>query len=990
MARGVSADTVGTLYLELVANVQEIVGQMETIKRAVGGASDDMARKTRAVNDNFTTLAGAAMRLREQIDPMAVAQNRFNRQMDEADLLLKTGTITLREHTQAVEMARTALQLHAVKVAGSAAANDRLTATTGQQKAGMQQLGLQLNDVATMYAMGANGAQIFASQAGQVIQAVQLMTGGTSMLAKFLGGPWGMAITTATVVMIPFIAKLFETGNAAEKAAQKVYGLKDALADMRTKPMEALGALNTQVILAEAKLRQAQAMPRFTGGGSDQYKQNTFIERQRAKAIADAQVELANAKSSLAVANATVKTNESLFQISAKAGRLRASSIKDTETHTTASRKHAASVAKQSEKLDELTRIYIELGKAMKDAELAKPPSIDADWQKMWDGWGTQSAQVTAGITASADASAMWNDELRDTINLLDQIGGFGSTLGNIGAVFEAMGSGNWRNVRGPLGAIGGALGSVGWTSMDANGDRTIHLLGDEFRDVLDSVFGTDGSFKKTLQSAGLGVAAGQMVLGSKNSGIGSAVGGVLGEVAGKALTKGMKGVLGAIGGPLGSIVGGVLGGVLGSAFTKVKNGYGIASNTGVTSGGTSAELAASSKTSASGIVGSIQAIADQLGGSVGQYAVSIGKRSSGWIRVSAAGSSRVADKSFSKNAGSDLLYDGKDEAEALRIALLNAIRDGAIQGVRVGTNALLQKDGDIEAQLAKALKFEGVFKSLKQATDPVGYAMEQLTREFDALKKIFDEAGASAAEYADLEKLLNLQKQEALDKAAAEMRQKALEAVNDPLKLQIRILELMGKEQDAVAAARLMELAGLKGSLQPLQAMVYQLEDARAVIEQFGPLAADLRAYRKELLGGQVGNTFAQLTAQFRQTAGMAANGDATAIGQLRGISGQYLDAAKENAASAVDYQRSVSEVLAAVDRGIFAADSQADYAQAQIDAIEHTGQIMQDMKTELATLQKQVADTSATTLKLLQRFEINGVPVNADAGALTVQVVS
>lgn len=990
MARGVSADTVGTLYLELVANVQEIVGQMETIKRAVGGASEDMARKTRAVNDNFTTLAGAAMRLREQIDPMAAAQNRFNRQMDEADLLLKTGTITLREHTQAVDMARAALQAHAVKVAGSSAEQDRLTKSSGAARQGMQQLGYQLGDAATMFASGSSAAQVFGTQLGQTLQAVQLMAGGTSKFANFLGGPWGIALSVGAIALTPLIGKLFETGNAAEKAAQKVYGLKDALSDMRTKPMEALGALNSQVILAEAQLRRAQSMPRFTGGGSDQYKQNTLVERQRAKAIADAQVELANAKSSLAVANATVKTNESLFQISAKAGRLRASSIKDTETHSAATKKHTAAVREQKPELDALTRIFIDLGKAMKDADFAKPPGIDAGWQDMWEGWAKQSAQVVAGITATADASAMWNDELRETINLLDQIGGFGDTLGNIGAVFEALGSGNWRNVRGPLGVIGGALGSVGWTSMDENGDRTIHLLGDEFRQVLDAVFGGDGSFTKVLKGAGIGVAAGQMALGSKNSGIGSAVGGMLGKLGGEALGKAIGGTLGKAMGPIGSILGGVLGGAIGSAFKKVKNGYGIATNTGVTSGGTSAELAASSKTSASGIVGAIQGIADQLGGTVGNYAVSIGKRSSGWIRVSASGSSRVADKSFSKNAGSDLLYDGKDEAEAMRIALLNAIRDGAIQGVRAGTSALLQKDGDIEAQLAKALKFEGVFKSLKQATDPVGYALEQLTREFDALKKIFNEAGASAAEYADLEKLLNIQKQEALDKAAAEVRQKALEAVNDPLKLQIRILELMGKEQDAVAAARLMELAGLKGSLQPLQAMVYQLEDARAIIEQFGPLADDLRAYKKEILGSQTGSTFAQLASQFRQTASMAANGDATAIGQLRTVSGEYLDAAKENAASALDYQRAVSEVLAAVDRGIFAADSQVDYAQAQIDAIEHTGQILQDMKAELATLQRQVVDTSATTLKLWQRFEINGLAVNADAGPLQVEVVS
>lgn len=629
-----------------------------------------------------------------------------------------------------------------------------------------------------------------------------------------------------------------------------------------------------------------------------------------------------------------------------------------------------------------LDEVMGELSQYAKWNKAALDKSRDAGWTRMMDELAEKQRKATQGVIDAADATAAWNANLRETIQWLDQIGGFGGALGDIGAVLEGLSSGDFSGVRGPLGGMLGLIGS------SDEGKGLLLDLGKEFKGALDGVFGGDGSFTKVLKGAGIGVAAGQMVLGSKNSGIGSAIGGALGKLGGEALGKAIGGTLGKAMGPIGSILGGVLGGAIGSAFKKVKNGYGIASNTGVTSGGTSAELAASSKTSASGIVGAIQGIADQLGGTVGNYSVSIGKRSSGWIRVSASGSSRVGDKNY--NSGPDVIYNGKDEAEAMRIALLNAIRDGAIQGVRAGTQALLKKDGDIEAQLAKALKFEGVFKSLKQATDPVGYALEQLTREFDALKKIFDEAGASAAEYADLEKLLNIQKQEALDKAAAEVRQKALEAVNDPLKLQIRILELMGKEQDAVAAARLMELAGLKGSLQPLQAMVYQLEDARAIIEQFGPLADDLRAYKKEVLGGQTGNTFAQLASQFRQTASMAAGGGATAIGQLRNVSGQYLDAAKENAASALDYQRAVSEVLAAVDRGIFAADSQVDYAQAQIDAIEHTGQILQDMKAELATLQRQVVDNSATTLKLWQRFEINGLAVNADAGPLQVEVVS
>lgn len=91
-----------------------------------------------------------------------------------------------------------------------------VTMSAGAQRAGMQQLSMQLSDVATMYALGARPMQIFASQSGQVLQAVQLMTGGTSRLAAFLGGPWGMAITTAAIVLTPLIGKLFETDRAME------------------------------------------------------------------------------------------------------------------------------------------------------------------------------------------------------------------------------------------------------------------------------------------------------------------------------------------------------------------------------------------------------------------------------------------------------------------------------------------------------------------------------------------------------------------------------------------------------------------------------------------------------------------------------------------------------------------------------------------------------------------------------------------------------
>lgn len=111
----------------------------------------------------------------------------------------------------------------------------QIGAAAGQQKAGLQQLSYQIGDISTMYAMGAKPMQIFASQMGQVLQAVQLSVGGTSKFAAFLGGPWGMALTAGVVALTPFISKLFDTADAADTATNALEMLtkkrRDALAD---------------------------------------------------------------------------------------------------------------------------------------------------------------------------------------------------------------------------------------------------------------------------------------------------------------------------------------------------------------------------------------------------------------------------------------------------------------------------------------------------------------------------------------------------------------------------------------------------------------------------------------------------------------------------------------------------------------------------------------------------------------------------------------
>ncbi|MFA7505297.1 MAG: phage tail length tape measure family protein [Burkholderiaceae bacterium] len=131
----------------------------------------------------------------------------------------------------------------------------RTTVRAGQTRAGMQQLSYQLNDVAVGFAAGTPPMIIFAQQSGQVIQALQLMSGNAKGFIGFLGGPWGMAITSALIVLTPFVAKLFDTSEAAKKAEEAAKSLADRQLDIANFFDRSTGKIreNSRALIENAK-----------------------------------------------------------------------------------------------------------------------------------------------------------------------------------------------------------------------------------------------------------------------------------------------------------------------------------------------------------------------------------------------------------------------------------------------------------------------------------------------------------------------------------------------------------------------------------------------------------------------------------------------------------------------------------------------------------------------------------------------------------------
>lgn len=266
-----------------------------------------------------------------------------------------------------------------------------------------------------------------------------------------------------------------------------------------------------------------------------------------------------------------------------------------------------------------------------------------------------------------------------------------------------------------------GAAGSGAATQ--AAGDVIGKSVGKSVGDRLDSLFGPNASRGTRLMAgAGVGFAAGSM---SGGSGLGGAAGGAIGgELASKFLT----GALGSFAGPLGSIAGGLLGGVIGGLFGGKKDQSTAVLNGGaISSSGSSAGLRKGADGLGGSVVSGLQRIVDQLGGKLGSYNVSIGTYD-GDYRVSTSG--QTGEMSYGKkNKSKATLYDfGDDQEAAIKFAIQDAIKDGAVQGLSAAVQKAIRSSSDIDKALDEAFKVQ----EIELLMGGIGAQIDKAFRDFE------------------------------------------------------------------------------------------------------------------------------------------------------------------------------------------------------------------------------------------------------------------
>lgn len=414
-------------------------------------------------------------------------------------------------------------------------------------------------------------------------------------------------------------------------------------------------------------------------------------------------------------------------------------------------------------------------------------------------------------------------------------------------------------------------------------------------------IFGPKAGITRDLGAALSGAASGTSIaglsnvlgLGGSTSGaqIGGAVGGLLSKVI-----------------PGGDIIGAVAGNFLGSVFGGTKRGSAILNGSEITGffGNSS-----SRKEAASGLGGSVleavNRIAEELGASVNSAAgsVSIGVRKDS-INVDPQGRGFTKTSKFP-----DIRAFGDDAEAAIAFAVQDLINDGVISGLSASENRLLRAGNDIEAALQDVLDFRGVFDRLAELRDPLGFAIDQLNDEFEDLIDLFERAGASSEEFAELEELYNLERAQAIEEAT-----------------------------DRVVSS--------------LQSLLSDLT--------IGDNGLSLRTRRANALG------------DFNDLAARVQAGDSTAFDEFADISRQLLDIERQLFGSTQSYFDRLAQVTALTDRAIGEQTNVTSIAEARSSPFDDQLRIDRSIDIQTVELSNRLDQLNRNFLAFAERGSVSG----------------
>lgn len=283
----------GRLSIEIVAEIARLQQDLDKAKRAVGQASRDIAASARHANDNLAGIgkgAGANIvqfsrdvaRLKSQVDPAWAALQRYKEQVFLLSRALREGAISQDQYTKELMQARTVYQQ----------AGAGIIKTTGAMQSGFQQAGFQVSDFFVQVGGGTSAIRAASQQLPQLTQAISLMgmgaaeTGGRFMaFARFMSGPWGIAITVGVSVLGVLLQSLFDNEKGADKTGDAIKDLSQQF-DFAAMSASQLAEVNQLLADANREVERTSigaANATYQKASADQWAAQMALRRAKAE-----------------------------------------------------------------------------------------------------------------------------------------------------------------------------------------------------------------------------------------------------------------------------------------------------------------------------------------------------------------------------------------------------------------------------------------------------------------------------------------------------------------------------------------------------------------------------------------------------------------------------------------------------------------------------------------------------------------------------------
>ncbi|WP_267395583.1 MULTISPECIES: hypothetical protein [unclassified Sphingomonas] len=157
----------------------------------------------------------AAAALKAELDPLWAAAQTLNRELERLAAIERLGVLSADELAAAHARAHSAFE-------ASTTGAGKVTNSAGAMRAAMQGASYQIQDLFTQISMGTNPLQALAVQGGQLAGQFANIENKAGAVARFMIGPWGLAITGAMLVLAPLVGKILDFSDATEGAIDKM------------------------------------------------------------------------------------------------------------------------------------------------------------------------------------------------------------------------------------------------------------------------------------------------------------------------------------------------------------------------------------------------------------------------------------------------------------------------------------------------------------------------------------------------------------------------------------------------------------------------------------------------------------------------------------------------------------------------------------------------------------------------------------------------